>query len=147
MPPCTAILRSSGQWNDATEPHPGGPQGVEEQPGGEDEEQETLHCKHSRAQVVRNKDISDADVEEYFSSYGEVVGVSQERERDGGKKKGSQYVKFSDEDPVDQAVLVGVQNVQTAVLKVERSLSWWHQEEVRIKQEQQKTTGTQRQET
>ena len=84
-------------------------------------------------QVVRNKDISDADVEEYFSSYGEVVGVSQERERDGGKKKGSQYVKFSDEDPVDQAVLVGVHNVQTAVLKVERSLSWWQQEEVRIK--------------
>ena len=37
--------------------------------------------------------------------------------------------------------------VQRAAFKVERSLSWWQQEEVRTKQEQQKTAGTQRQET
>ena len=40
-------------------------------------------------QVGRNKDILDVDIEEYFRRYGEVVGVSQESERDGGKKKGS----------------------------------------------------------
>ena len=52
--------------------------------------------------------------------------------------KGSGYIEFSDEDPVDRAVLVGVHNVQTAVLKMERGLSWWQQEEVRKKREQQK---------
>ena len=40
----------------------------------------------------------------------------------GGKKKGSGYIEFSDEDPVDQSVLVGVHNIQTAVLKIERGL-------------------------
>ena len=52
-------------------------------------------------QVRRKEDISDADIKNYFSRYGDVVGVSQERKRDGGKKKGSGYVEFSDEDPVD----------------------------------------------
>ena len=41
-----------------------------------------------------NEDTSDADLEEYFSKYGKVVGVSQERE------KGSGYIEFSDEDPL-----------------------------------------------
>ena len=77
--------------------------------------------------------MSQTQIEEYFSRYGEMVGVSQEREIDGGKKNGSGYIKFSDEDPVDRAILVGVHNIQTAVLKVERGLSWWQQEEVRIK--------------
>ena len=74
-------------------------------------------------QVGRKEDISDADIKKYFSRYGEVVGVSQERERNGKKKKGSGYVEFSNEDPVDRAILVGVHNIQTAVLKVERGLS------------------------
>ena len=98
-------------------------------------------------QVGRKEDVSEADLEEYFSRYGEVIGVSQEKEIDGGKKKGSGYIEFSDEDPVDRAVLVGVHNVQKAVLEVERGLSRRQQEEVRIKQEQQKTTGTQGKET
>ena len=67
--------------------------------------------------------------------------MSQEREMDGRMKKGSGYIEFSDEDPMDRAVLVGVHNVQTAMLKVERGLSWWQQEEVRIKREQQKQAG------
>ena len=60
-----------------------------------------------------------------------MTGVSQERKTDGERKKGSDYIKFRDEDPVDRAVLVGVHNVQTAVLKVERGLSGWQQEEAR----------------
>ena len=67
----------------------------------------------------QKEDITDADLEEYFGRYGEIMGVSRETEIDGGKKKGSGYIEFSDEDPVDRAVLVGVHNVQTAVLKVE----------------------------
>ena len=65
-------------------------------------------------QVGRKEDISDVDLEEYFSRYGKVTGVSQERKTDGGKKKGSGYIEFSDEDPVDRAVLVGVHNAKTA---------------------------------
>ena len=43
--------------------------------------------------------------------------------------------------------MVGVHNIKTAVLKVERGLSWAQQEEVRIKQEQQKQACTQEQRT
>ena len=63
-------------------------------------------------QVGRKEDISDADLEEYFSRYGKVTRVSQERETDGGEKKGSGYIEFSNENPVDRAVLVGVHNVR-----------------------------------
>ena len=73
--------------------------------------------------------------------------MSREKEIDGGKKKGSVYNEFSDKDPVDPAVLLGVHNVSKAVLEVERGLSGWQQEEVRSKQEHQKTTGTQGKET
>ena len=61
--------------------------------------------------------------------------------------RGSGYIEFSDEDPVDGAVLVGVHNIKSAVLKVERDLSWTQQKEVRIKREQQKQAGPQKLET
>ena len=76
-----------------------------------------------------------------------MVGESQERETNGGKKKGSGYIEFSDEDPVDRAVLVGVPNIKSTVFKVERDLSWTQQEEVRIRREQQKPAGPQKQRT
>ena len=91
-----------------------------------------------------NKDTSDSDLEEYFGKYSKVVGVSQEREMGSGNKKGSGYIEFSDEDPVDRAVLVGVQNIKTAVLKVKRVLNRRLQQEVRMKQEH---AGIQRQGT
>ena len=95
----------------------------------------------------QKEDITDADLEEYYSRHGDINGVFQEKETDGGKKKGSVYIEFSDEDPVDRAVLVGVHNVKKAVIEVERGLSGGQQEEVRSKQEQQKKTGTQGKET
>ena len=55
--------------------------------------------------------------------------------------RGSGYIEFSDEDPVDRAVLVGVHNIKSTVFKVERDLSWTQQEEVRIWREQQKPAG------
>ena len=60
--------------------------------------------------------ITNADLEEYFSRCWEIIGVSREKE----KKKGSIYIEFSNEDPVDPVVLVGVQNVKKALLEVER---------------------------
>ena len=82
-----------------------------------------------------NKDISNSDLEDYFGQNGTVISVSQERE------KGSGYIEFGDEDPVDRAVLVGVHNIKTAVLEVIRV----QKEEIRRKCEQQKPTGDQRQ--
>ena len=82
-----------------------------------------------------NKDTSNSDLEEYFSKYGQVVCASQEREMGSRNKKGSGYIDFSDEDPVDRAVLMGVHYIKTAVLKAKRVLSRRQQQEVRRKQE------------
>ena len=49
--------------------------------------------------AVRGEDTSDTDLEEYFGKHGKVVGVSQERATNSGKKKGSGYIEFSDKDP------------------------------------------------
>ena len=78
-----------------------------------------------------HKDTSNSDLEDYFSKYGTVISVSQERE------KGSGYIEFGDNDPVDWAVLVGLHYVKTAMLEVIRV----QQEEIRRKCEQQKPTG------
>ena len=64
-----------------------------------------------------------------------MISVSQEME------KGSGYIEFGDEDPVDQAMLVGVHHVKTAVLEVFRA----QREGIRRKREQQKLTRDQRQ--
>ena len=92
-----------------------------------------------------NEDTSDSDLEEYFGKYGKVVGVSQKRERGSGKKKGFGYIEFSDEDPVDRAVLVEIYNIKTAVFEVKRGLSRGQQEEAKMKREQQEQTGGQTQ--
>ena len=120
---------------------------MEGKPGGGDEEQKLYIASICGPKVRQNEDISNADLEENFGRYGEVVGVFQEREMDGGMKKGSGYIEFSDEDPMHWAVMVGVHKVQTAVLKVESGLRWWQQEEVRIKRQQQKQAGPHKQGT
>ena len=48
-----------------------------------------------RSKVGRNKDTSDADLEEYFGKYGKVVGVSQEMEMGGGKKKAGEWIEVN----------------------------------------------------
>ena len=69
--------------------------------------------------------------------------MSQERETNSGKKKGSGYIEFSDKDPVDRAVLIGFHNIMSTLFKMERDLSRT-QQEVRIRREQQKLAGPQK---
>ena len=57
--------------------------------------------------------------------------------RGEAEPKGLGYIKFSDEDPGDRAVLVGVHNTKTAILEALRE----PQDEVKMKQEQQEHAG------
>ena len=57
--------------------------------------------------------------------------------RGEAEPKGLGYIKFSDEDPRDRAVLVGVHNTKTAILEALRE----PQDEVKMKQEQQEHAG------
>ena len=47
-------------------------------------------------------DVTDADLEDYFSSFGAVTRVDQKVWDDTGKKRGYGYVEFEDEDAVDK---------------------------------------------
>ena len=47
-------------------------------------------------------DVTDADLEDYFSSFGPVTRVDQKVWDDTGKKRGYGYVEFEDEDAVDK---------------------------------------------
>ena len=47
-------------------------------------------------------DVTDADLQEYFSSFGPVTRVDQKVWEDTGKKRGYGYVEFEDEDAVDK---------------------------------------------
>ena len=120
-------------------------QGVDGQPRGKYEEQEALYCQHLRAQDRAEIGHRSREVfRQVWQGGRRVPGERDVRQKAEGIQL---YVKFSDEDPVDRAVLVGVHNIKTAVLKVERSLSWRQQEEVRLKREQQKQVGAKRQGT
>ena len=46
-------------------------------------------------------DVTDADLEEYFSSFGHVAKVDQKVWEDTGKKRGYGYIEFDDEDAVN----------------------------------------------
>ena len=63
------------------------------------------------------------------------------------KEEGIRIRKVQGRGSHGPAVLVGVHNIKMSILKVERSLSWRQQEEVRLKREQQKQAGAQRQGT
>ena len=59
------------------------------------------------------------------------------------KDKGSGYMEFDDEDPVDWATLVGIHHIKTVVIKVSRV----PQEDIRKKYEQHKPMEDPRQGT
>ena len=92
-----------------------------------------------------NENISDADLREYFGQFGSVVNVSQKLHSakahdvdpsQVGKKTGYGYIEFTDEDPVDKLVLIGVIELKGAVLEARRGLTREQQEEVKSKQQQ-----------
>ncbi|KAL1122464.1 hypothetical protein AAG570_002795, partial [Ranatra chinensis] len=51
------------------------------------------------------KDQSEADLREYFSKYGTIVGIKIVTDKDSGNRKGYGFVEYTDYDPVDKALL------------------------------------------
>jgi len=80
--------------------------------------------------------ISDEDVMEYFSDFGNVIGVEQVKWHDTGKKRGFGFVKFDDHDPVDKIVLIGFHKLKGKTLEVKKGLS--KQEMAALKEQQGK---------
>ena len=70
-----------------------------------------------------NDEVTDADLETYFGSYGRVLNVEQMKWNDTGKKRGFGFVEFDDFDPVDKICLVGRHSVMGRRLEVKKALS------------------------
>merc|ERR1719210_721992 len=68
-------------------------------------------------------DVSDADLEQYFSSFGTVTKVDQKIWEDTGKKRGYGYIEFDDEDAVDKIVLIGVHTIKGIRLLAKKGLN------------------------
>ena len=68
-------------------------------------------------------DISDDDLQEYFSQFGNVTKVDQKIWEDSGKKRGYGYVEFDDEDAVDKIVLMGVHVIKGVRLCAKKGLN------------------------
>jgi len=76
-------------------------------------------------------DVTDSDIETYFSQYGTVTSIDQKVWPDSGKKRGYGYIEFDDEDAVDKIVLVGIHIIGNCRLEARKGLSKEQQEAIR----------------
>jgi len=76
-------------------------------------------------------DITDNDLEQYFSQYGTVTSIDQKVWPDTGKKRGYGYIEFDDEDAVDKIVLLGIHIIGGARMEARKGLSKEQQEAIR----------------
>ena len=51
------------------------------------------------------EDVTDDELKNYFSQFGNVAEVTRLTEKDTGKKRGFGFVEFDDYDPVDKCIL------------------------------------------
>ena len=68
-------------------------------------------------------DISDTDLEDYFSQFGRVTKVDQKVWDDSGKKRGYGYIEFDDEDSVDKVVIIGIHTIKGVRLSAKKGLN------------------------
>lgn len=69
------------------------------------------------------EEMSDADVENYFAKFGNVVSVQQMKWNDTGKKRGFGFVEFDDTDAVDKICLLGKHFLLGKRLEIRKALS------------------------
>ncbi|XP_065210502.1 heterogeneous nuclear ribonucleoprotein A1, A2/B1 homolog [Planococcus citri] len=68
-------------------------------------------------------DVSEDNMREYFTQYGNVVSVVIVTEKDTGKKRGFGFVEFDDYDPVDKICLEGSHTLNGKRVDVKKALS------------------------
>jgi len=67
--------------------------------------------------------IEDADLEKYFSTFGEVHSAKQMTDRHTGRKLGFGFVVFDDYDPVDRIVLQGSHFINGQKVDVRKAIA------------------------
>jgi len=87
---------------------------------------------------LKDEDVSDTDIEEYFSQFGLVTNVEQMLWNDTGKKRGFGFVEFKDSDIVDKVCLLGGHEVKGISLDVKKALSKDEMKEAEYRQEQKR---------
>jgi len=70
-----------------------------------------------------SEEISDDDLTEYFSQFGNLVKVQELTWEDSGKKRGYGYIEFTDEDAVDKAVLVRTHIIKDREIEAKKALT------------------------
>ena len=69
------------------------------------------------------EEMSDADLRNYFSKFGNVTVVEQMKWNDTGKKRGFGFIEFDDYDAVDKICLLGAHVLMGKRLEVKKALS------------------------
>ena len=70
-----------------------------------------------------SEDVTDDDIQTYFSQFGCVTKVEQLMHPDTNRKKGVAFVSFDDEDCVDKIVLIGAHILKGRTLEAQKAIS------------------------
>ena len=85
-----------------------------------------------------SEEISDSDLEQYFTQFGRVVNIEQKFWEDSGKKRGYGYVEFTEEDSVEKIVLVRSHIIRGREIEAKKCLT---REQMREVKEQRRVVG------